>query len=129
MSIFTTVRDDAEAPFEKAWAVIAPVIHDDVAPALKAFLSLFASQTGKLILTDGIAAAGGLATGVPFAAVATALVADLLAKEPAIASQDAVLTLQQIQSAIAIGKVANNILTPADKAAVASIDPGHPAAA
>lgn len=117
MSIFT----DAKADIESVWAKIEGVFDADVAPYLKQFLEQFASQDGKLILTAGIEAAGQLATGTPFGAVATALVTSLLSQSETIAKADASTTLAQIQSAIQIGKVVNAVQSPSDVTAVAAI--------
>lgn len=119
MSIFTTVRDGVEYPFELAWDHIKPVFVEDVAPALKSFLALFASDEGKFILQTALAAAPALLTG-NFGAISAAIVSDVIAGSVKIAAQDATITLQQVQSALQIAKVAQNIATPADQAIVAA---------
>lgn len=119
MSIFS----NPEKEFAKIWDEIKSIFHADVQPFLEQFLKQFASADGKLILTDGIAAATALASGTSFGAVAATLVTDLLAKSQTLAAQDALQTLQQIQSALQIGKVVGNVVTPSDQKAIEAMKP------
>lgn len=120
MSLFVTVRDGVEYPFEYAWDHIKPVIADELAPSLKAFLQLFSTDEGKFILQTGLAYAPKLLTE-PFGVVAAEVVSVVVAGSVAIAKQDGSITLQQIQSALQIAKVAQNIQTPADTAIISSV--------
>jgi hypothetical protein len=116
MSIFSSIEQD----FETIWDGIKGAFSADVEPVLKGFFQQFASDDGKLILTDGIAAAGALATGASFATVGATLFTDLLAKSQTLAAQDAGKVLLSVQSALQIGKVANGTLTVSDQAVVAT---------
>jgi hypothetical protein len=120
MSIFTTVRDGVEYPFELAWDHIKPVFVEDIEPALKAFLKLFASDEGKLILTTALAAAPALATG-NFGAVTASIISTVITGSEKIAAQDAAITLQQVQSALQIAKVSQGIATPKDQDIIANV--------
>ena len=119
MSIFTTVRNDIEYPFEQLWDEVAPVFQTDVLPELKAFLKLFATDEGKLILTTAM-------TYVPqilekgFGVVTAEVIAVLVGQSVVIAKQDAQVTLNQVQSALQIAKVAANITTTADQTIMAA---------
>ncbi len=94
MSIFSSVEQD----FESIWESIKGVFSTDVEPVLKSFFQQFASDDGKLILTDGIAAAAGLASGASFGSIGATMFTDLLAKSETIAAQDAGKTLLTVQS-------------------------------
>jgi hypothetical protein len=119
MSIFTSIEQD----FEAIWDGIKGAFNADVEPVLKSFFQQFASDDGKLILTDGIAAAAGLASGASFASIGAAMFTDLLAKSETIAAQDAGKVLLTVQSALQIGKVAAGTLTASDHAIVATAAP------
>lgn len=119
MSIFTTIRDGVEYPFEQAWEHIKPVFITDIEPVLKPFLQLFASHEGKLILTTAIGMAAGIATD-GFGSVTGAVIKAVVAQSAIIAAQDAETTLKQVQSALQIAKVSQNITTPADQSILTS---------
>lgn len=119
MSVFTTIRDGIEYPFEQAWEHIKPVFVTDIEPVLKAFLHLFASHEGKLILETAIGMAAGIATD-GFGAVTGAVIKAVVAQSAVIAAQDAGTTLKQVQSALQIAKVAGNITTSADQTILAT---------
>lgn len=125
MSLFVTVRDGIEYPFEQAWEHIKPVVVDELAPSLKSFLLLFSTDEGKFILQTAIAYAPKLLEG-PFGAVAAEIASVVIAGSIAIAKQDASITLQQVQSALQIAKVAQNIQTPSDTALAASVAVNNP---
>jgi hypothetical protein len=112
MSIFTDF-------FSSAWSRIKTVFKDDVEPTLEAFLKQFSSDEGHLILTTAIAAAPALATG-NFGVIAGQVLSTVVSQSEALAAQDVTKTLQQVQSALQIAKVANNVLTPGDQQIIAT---------
>ena len=112
MSIFTDT-------FAKIWTDISGFFKEDVQPELKSFLTQFATDEGHLILTAAIAAAPALLTG-NFGVVAAQVVATVVSQSETLAAQDATKTLQQVQSALQVAKVAQNIQTPADVQIVAT---------
>lgn len=120
MSIFITVRDAVEYPFEQAWEHIKPVFVEDIAPAIKSFLQLFASTEGKFILETAIAYAPKLIKG-SFSAVVEEIIAVVISGSIAIAKQDANTTLQQVQSALQVAKATQGIQTAGDTAIAASV--------
>lgn len=120
MSIFTDIRDDAEYPFEQAWEKVRPIFVTDIEPVLKTSLSLFSSQEGKLILTTAIAYAPKLLSG-SFGAVVIEMFSVLVEQSIALAEQNTEQTIQQIQSALQLAKVSQNIMTPGDKDIVATV--------
>jgi hypothetical protein len=115
MSIFTTIWDDIKGFF------IA-----DVEPTLKAFLTQFDSEEGRMILSEAIAVAPALISG-NFGTVAAQVLKDVISKSEAIAAQDVAVTLNQVQSALQIAKVAAAITTPGDQVLIAATPTPSPA--
>jgi hypothetical protein len=99
--------------FSDLWDNIKHFFSADVEPALKTFLEQFATGEGTIILNAAIAAAPELITG-NFAAVSAEVLATVVAQSKTLAAQDAKITLQQVQSALQVAKVAQSIQTPAD---------------
>lgn len=112
MSIFTNL-------FANVWTSIKHFIKDDVEPPVKTFLEQFASDEGHLILTTAVAAAPALITG-NFGVVVGQVMTTVIGQSANIAAQDITKTLQQVQSALQIAKVAANINTPGDQAIIAA---------
>lgn len=123
MSIFTNLETD----FEGFWAnKVKPFLSADVEPVLKTFIQQFDSAFGQQALTAALGAVATLSTGnVAFGSVATGLATTLFndAKADAAtdASLDATQVLQTVQSALQVAKAANNVVTPADTTAIATI--------
>lgn len=104
----------------KPWAYIKSIFTDDVEPVLGSFLHLFSTDEGKLILTTAIAEAPALATS-NWAVVAADVISKVISQSKIIASQDAVVTLTQVQSALQIAKAAASIVTPGDQAQLTAV--------
>jgi hypothetical protein len=122
MSIFTSIEGD----FERFWANhVQPFVSSDVEPALKSFISQFDSVFGQQALTAALGAVATLATGANFGTtavgLATTLYKDAESDATTTAESQATQILQTVQSALQVAKAANNVITPADTTAVATI--------
>lgn len=118
MSIFANI----ETEFEAIWTKFEGIFNTEIEPTLKNFLQQFATKDGQLILTSAIAAVGALTGGTPFATVAEELVTGLIKQSESIAEQSALTTLQQVQGALSVAKIAGAVVAPADTASVEKIN-------
>lgn len=125
MSIFTNfdkVKNNVIFDFDSLWEnKIKPFIDADIEPALKQFLQLFDSQLGKQALQAALGAAASLTGGEGFSAVAAALASSILNDASIDAKSDATTVLTTVQAALQVAKTANNVVTPADQTAAASL--------
>src|ERR1700722_19826752 len=122
MSIFTNLESD----FDNFWDnTVKPFISNDVEPTLKAFVQQFDSAFGAQALTAALGAVASLSSGAAFGTVATGLATTLYTEAKADAAStaelDATQILQTVQSALQVAKAANNVVTPADQTAAATL--------
>lgn len=71
MSLFTNIRDDVEAPFEKLWEIVSPAL----LPILKAFLDSIKANGGKVLLNLALQVFTAAEAGTPWGQLVTALIA------------------------------------------------------
>lgn len=116
MSIFSQIGDI----FEDLWENLSKFFHTDVEPAFKLFFQQFASDEGKLIFEKAVKYAPQLITG-KFSEVVPLIIKELISESTVIAAQNYEKTVQQVQSALQVAKVASNIATPADQKIAATI--------
>lgn len=108
--------------FKSIWTHISSFFHDDIAPPMEAFLKQFSSDEGHLILTTALTVAPALVTG-GFGAIAQEVLGTVISQSAVLAAQDITKTLQQVQSALQIAKVAQNITTPGDTQIITAATP------
>lgn len=105
---------------------LASEFEEDVWPYVKHFIGTLLTQAGQAALKVAPAAIALLATGNFGAAavsVGTAVAAEVVKDAP----QDANDTLQAVQAALQVVKVATGTVTPGDAPAVAAIQAAAPA--
>lgn len=121
MSIFKNLETD----FENFWnEKVKPVLTDDVEPVLKNFVKQFDSVFGAQAITAALAAVAEIPTvgfGPTAINLATTLYVDAKKDAADTAELDSATILQTVQSALQVVKAANNVVTPADQTAAATI--------
>ncbi len=115
-----SILSDIGEFFEDLWDKFGGFLHDDVKPAFKIFFQQFAGHEGALIFRLAVKYAPQLASG-KFGDVSVAMARELIQESAVIAAQDFSITLQQVQSALQVEKVAQNIQTPSDQVLVANV--------
>lgn len=118
MSLFVTIRDGIEYPFEQAFDAIRNVFDSKYLPQLEIFLKLFAADEGKDFLDAAPDFLSTLETA-GFAAATVELIRKVLGDDIADAKKD--WALATAQSALQIAKVSQNVQTATDKEIITSV--------
>lgn len=129
-SFFQHVKDffvDTEQEVVTGIQGLESTFEADVWPYVKTFLETLSTQVGQAALKAAVASVPTLVSG-GFGAAAAAIGAAVVSTAAVDAPADAKVTLQQVQAALQVVKVANGTVTAGDAPTVAAIEAATPIA-